>query len=173
MGPSDEVEVRLATLADAAAIATVHIHSWKQAYAGLVPEAYLNTLHLDEQTETWRRWLSTSATDQLTTLVASQGEQILGFVTVGPARDEDCTADQLEIYSIYIEPDTWGRGVARELLRSVISATGEHQPITLWVLAGSERALHFYRRNGFSPDGVERYRERSGARLLELRYRRG
>ena len=78
-----------------------------------------------------------------------------------------------EIYSIYLDPEQWGRGVARELMRTVVAEAGASTRIMLWVLAENERAQHFYRRNGFAPDGVEKLAPVGGAELLEVRYLRG
>src|SRR5262245_18467765 len=38
------IHVRWATPDDAAAIATVHVHAWQAAYAGILPEAFLRSL---------------------------------------------------------------------------------------------------------------------------------
>jgi len=54
-----------------------------------------------------------------------------------------------------------------------VSEAGAGTRIMLWVLAENERARHFYRRNGFEPDGVEKLAPVGGAELLEVRYRRG
>ena len=49
--------VRLATLADAEAIARVHVLTWQTAYRGLVPDDFLDALAIDRRTETWRNML--------------------------------------------------------------------------------------------------------------------
>jgi len=36
--------IRLATSADAATLATIHLNSWQWAYQGLAPDAYLEQL---------------------------------------------------------------------------------------------------------------------------------
>ena len=49
----DEVTIRVATEGDAAGIARVHVRSWQEAYAGIVPDAYLASLDADERTAQW------------------------------------------------------------------------------------------------------------------------
>ena len=169
----DEVTIRVATEGDASGIARVHVRSWQEAYAGIVPEAYLAAMDVAQRTTEWASYLREGPSDQVLTWVATSGVQVIGFVTVGPSRDEDAGRGDREIYSIYLDPGTWGLGVARDLMRTVISAVGDKTPISLWVLAENERARHFYRRHGFQADGVERYDDVGGESLLEVRYRRG
>ena len=169
----DEVTIRVATEGDAAGIARVHVRSWQEAYAGIVPDAYLSSLDPDERTAQWRTYLREGPADDIHTWVALAADRVVGFVTVGPSRDEDASRGDREIFSIYLDPGTWGHGVARDLMRTVIAAIGEKTTVTLWVLADNERARHFYRRHGFQADGVERYDDIGGESLLEVRYRRG
>jgi len=170
---TEEVEIRTATTADAPAIAAVHVRSWQSGYAGIVPAEYLDALDVGTRTGDWRRWLTAGPADDVATWVATAGADIIGFATVGPARDDDARRDEREIYSIYMEPDSWGSGVARELMRTVVEESGARTPLSLWVLADNERARRFYRRHGFTPDGAEKPREIGGTALVEVRYRRG
>ena len=51
------LEVRRATTEDAAGIASVHVHSWLAAYRGLMPDDMLDSLTVEERTESWLRFL--------------------------------------------------------------------------------------------------------------------
>lgn len=169
----DEVTIRAAGPDDAAAIAAVHVRSWQEAYEGIVPEVYLAGLDPEQRAREWADHLRRGPQDQVTTWVAESGDQVIGFLSFGPSRDEDAQRGDREIYSIYLDPGTWGHGVARDLMRTMLGELGAHTRVSLWVLADNERARHFYRRHGFQPDGVERIDEVGGAELLEVRYRRG
>ena len=173
MEQPDEVVVRPAEVADAAGIADVHVRSWQEAYAGIVPDAYLAGLDAHERTPVWADLLRRGPADDVRTWVAAVGGRIVGFASLGPGRDEDSKRADREIYSIYLSPEQWGRGVARELMRTLIAEAGDGRRIVLWVLADNGRAQHFWRRHGFQPDGVEKYEEVGGAELLQVRYRRG
>lgn len=168
----DEVTVRPATTADAAAIAAVHVRSWQEAYAGIVPDEYLAGLDANARAEQWTEHLRTGPEDGVLTWVAETGSRVIGFVSIGPSRDEDAARGDREIYSIYLDPGIWGHGVARDLMRAVIGEVGDRTRLSLWVIADNERARHFYRRHGFQADGVERVDDVGGAQLLEVRYRR-
>ena len=162
----DEVTIRPATTDDAVGIAGVHVRSWQEAYAGIVPDDYARARR-------WAQQLAEGPADHVRTIVAESAGRLLGFASYGPARDEDARRGEREIYSIYLDPGTWGHGVARDLMRTTLSELGDGTPVSLWVLADNARARHFYRRHGFSPDGVERLENLGGADLLEVRYRRG
>ncbi|WP_069385236.1 GNAT family N-acetyltransferase [Cellulosimicrobium cellulans] len=164
-----EVTIRPAGPADASAIARVHVASWRGAYAGIVPDEYLASLDVDQREKHWVDSLSTAGAR---TWLADADGRTIGFATIGPCRDEDAEPGDLEIYAIYLDPETWGRGVARDLMRTMLAEVPPGVTVTLWVLADAERALRFYRRHGFSPDGVERRDDIGGKDLTMVRFRR-
>ena len=61
-----------------------------------------------------------------------------------------------------------GRGQVAEVLRQ--ARERRFQRVTLWVLAGNERARGFYEKAGFTPDGGEKIEERQGFRIPVMRY---
>jgi hypothetical protein len=80
--------VRLATAADAAPLAAVHIRSWQWAYRGLMPDHVLAGLDIEQRTERW----TTTLTDLHDTAVLLAVRQLGGpsdelgaFCIVGPA----------------------------------------------------------------------------------------
>jgi ribosomal protein S18 acetylase RimI-like enzyme len=165
-----EATIRPAVAEDAEAITRVHLESWREAYAGVVSQAYLDAVDADARSQQWR---ATIDDRHGTVLVAEQDGAIVGFAHVGASRDEDATYGTREIHAIYLEPSAWGRGVARELMRHLLSELPDGTTVTLWALSDNERARHFYRRHGFTPDGVERMGEAGDDTYLEVRYRRG
>lgn len=162
--------VRPAEPQDAAGIARVHVQTWQQAYADLVPAAYLSSLDVERRTQVWQRDLASGS--RIRAWVAAADDDVVGFISLGPSLDEDAERHALQVYAIYLEPDMWGSGAARELLRTALADVPPRIPVTLWVFAENERARHFYRRHGFQPDGTERIEEVGGADLLQVRYRR-
>lgn len=165
-----DVEIRPAAVTDAGRIAQVHLTSWKGAYASVLPAEYLDSLDAAERAAQWQQILGEGTR---TTLVAEGDGRLLGFASYGPSRDEDAEDGDLELYAIYLDPESWGRGVARDLMRTVLSDVPDGVPMSLWVLAQNERAQHFYRRHGFQADGVERMDDIGDTPVTEVRYRRG
>lgn len=162
-----ELTVRRADAQDASAITNVHIASWRGAYAGVIPDDVLAALDAAEREATWLQVLESS---ESSTWVAIAYQRLIGFARVGPARDEDSDAGDLELYSMYLDPESWGRGVARALMRTIDTEVTDTVPISLWILAENERARHFYQRFGFAHDGVERIDEYGGKPLAAVRY---
>jgi len=78
------------------------------------------------------------------------GEEV-GMAAAGVSREEDAPT-AWELYSINTVARARGSGVADALLLAVL----DDRDASLWVVADNERALGFYRRHGFGPDGVRR-----------------
>jgi len=166
-----EVVVRDATAEDALAVATVHVRAWQAGYRGLLADEYLDALRPEDRAA--RYTFGADQPGHRLTMVATVNATLLGFVTTGASRNpHDVNAG--EVMALHVDPDAWGRGIGKLLLTegcarlaSLGFATG-----VLWVLAGNERAQHFYRANGWEPDGGELTEEIWGVRLKELRFRR-
>ncbi|CAM3556010.1 GNAT family N-acetyltransferase [Smaragdicoccus niigatensis] len=107
-----------------------------------------------------------------TFVAVDSGQNICGFVTTGPCPDDEpATVGQL--WALYVDPDSWGRGVGKALLtlaRSRLVDQGFVEAV-LWVLVGNERAERFYRQDGWVSDEVTRSDVVWGVRVEELRYR--
>jgi ribosomal protein S18 acetylase RimI-like enzyme len=158
--------------ADAHAIAKVHIASWQAAYAGIFPDEFLQGLSLEQREAQWVSNLNGTATSNA---VAELNGSIVGFVSFGPARDDDCDPARVaEIIAIYVAPDAWGEGVGSRLFDHAIGALVERsfETVTLWVLEANERARTFYENRGFVLDGLEK-QNTLGPPLKVVRYRRG
>jgi GNAT superfamily N-acetyltransferase len=59
---------------------------------------------------------------------------------------------------LYVRPDAWGTGVARELHAAALEALREQGAMSasLWCLAKNPRARRFYERQGWRLNGEER-----------------
>jgi len=145
------VSLRDATPADARDIATVHIESWRVGYRGLLPDHVLDELSVEARQLWWHDTLAVPG--RRSTMLATDGETLLGFSAVGPGRDGDPAVG--ELYAMYLRSTAWGRGIGRLLHDAAMDrllASG-HLRASLWMLAGNERALRFYRRSGWTVDG--------------------
>jgi GNAT superfamily N-acetyltransferase len=114
-----------------------------------------------------------AAAGAIETTVADEGDEIVGFSAFGAARDEDAGGAG-EIYALYVDPDRWGSGVGRELLRDsrrrLVAA--EFSEAILWVLRGNESAERFYEADGWHRDGATREEDPYGPRVEVRRFRR-
>lgn len=158
------------TDADIDDVARVHVEGWQRAYAGIIPDDYL--ADLDPAVNAERRRARPDPAGSRTIVAAE--DRILGFAAFGPYRHEDGDPSMGELYAIYIDPQTWGRGVGRRLLtaaRDALAEAGFHD-MRLWVLEENHAARHFYERMGLAPDGTRHYYTPRGTtvQLPELRY---
>ncbi len=167
--PVSDGLVRPARLADAEAIAAVHVATWRDAYAGLLPGEVLAGLDVDEWAERWHGRLAAPA-DGVFTLVFETEGRIGGFVSGGPSRDQVAGG---EVFAIYVDPAGQGRGAGRRLLAAAVRclAEGGFTAASLWVLAGNRPARGFYESQGWRSDGTEQpWTHSGGESVTEVRY---
>jgi ribosomal protein S18 acetylase RimI-like enzyme len=135
--------VRHATPRDAKAIADIHVATWQAAYKDLMPEEYLSKISVEKRLAYWREAIEFSE-PQL--LVATDGDEIVGFVGFDRSRDAGTKSTVGEIWAMYVAPAHWGKGAGLALwdgAREGLKEEGCTQ-VTLWVLLHNERALRFY-----------------------------
>ena len=79
----------------------------------------------------------------------------------GPTRDADRPRSEPELYALYVLASHYGTGVAAALLDAAIG-TGT---ASVWVLSDNARAIAFYAKHRFIPDGTSRSDGRWGGAL--------
>jgi RimJ/RimL family protein N-acetyltransferase len=165
--------VRRAEPQDAPAVARVHVASWRQAYIGLLPQEYLDSLSIETRTRTWAKAFSQFPDQASTTLVGELDRQIVGFACVGPSRDDDTETATGELWGLYLDPAHWGAGHGHTLHTEALDATRASGAAvaTLWVLTTNQRARHFYERHGWVAAGTVKTVWCGDVRLDETRYR--
>jgi hypothetical protein len=141
---NEALVIRRAKPADAAEIARVQVQSWREAYAGIVPQPYLDRLSVPAHERHWRQSLGGGEW----AFVAEWERRIIGFANGGLSRvRRDITG---ELYVLY------------ELARC------GHHGLLVWVLADNP-ARGFYERLGGHPAG-ENHVLVGGKRLREIAY---
>jgi GNAT superfamily N-acetyltransferase len=161
------VEVRRASVSDAAAVARVHVRTWQAAYEHVFGEERLAGIDLGRRTETWTRLLGVG---EEAVFVAEEDGRVIGFVSLGPARDLEGVG---ELYAIYALPEAWGTGAGPALMRAGLEWLRDagYSEAVLWVLDDNPRARRFYEREGWRVDGATREDEFLGVSVAEVRYR--
>lgn len=175
----DHLRIRDMTLADCRSVAEIRVRGWQTAYAGMMPQSYLDALDVESDAERRRDHL-TQARPEVVNLIAERNGEVVGWACHGPYRDGDAPVDgngevraeDVELYAIYVHEKHLSEGVGRALLTESAhrcSAAG-YERMLLWVLKENTRARRFYERCGFSPDGAEEPFEVDGVPVPELRY---
>jgi ribosomal protein S18 acetylase RimI-like enzyme len=141
----EDLKIRKADIEDAEAIAAVHVETWQNAYLGLIPDSYLQSLSIDQRAITWRENLQNQhSTSHI--LVAELADQIVGFIGVGANRDEDAAANIAEVFSIYVDPESQGFGIGSSLLNQALDflKLNGFIGVVLWVLAENVSSRFWY-----------------------------
>jgi ribosomal protein S18 acetylase RimI-like enzyme len=166
------VHMRRARHADARAIAEVHVRTWQEAYRDLLPPQFLAELSIEARERYWQSEIDCTPGDRAP-WIADAGDEVVGFASVGPSRDADAGDRTGELYTLYVLPDCWERGVGGDLLRRAEHDLADHgyAEASLWVLAGNERARRFYEKARWRLDGA-RVEHIGELEMEEVRYRK-
>lgn len=143
--------VRPAVLADAEEIAALHVATWRQTYAHLLPDGFFSEAHAEARRTQWRESLAQPRPDQ-TVHVAEADGRIIGFASAGPSSDEDRHLAPRQVIALYVDAAHHGTGAGQRLLDAALT----EDATVLWVLRDNARAIRFYERNGFCREGTER-----------------
>ena len=137
----------------------VHWQTWREAYDDLLPADFQETMTLEKC-----RFFSQKYPEN--TLIAMDGNKVVGFISYGNFRDEAIQAG--EIIALYVLKDYYGKGVSKQLMHAAFVALDQFSEIYLWVLKDNKRAIAFYQKMGFTFDGQEKILE-LGKPVKELR----
>ncbi len=158
--------IRLATAADLEAIAALHAESWRAAYRGVLPDAFLDGPVEDDRKGHWCE-LMEGLGDERSVLVADAADGLAGFVSVAPSSEDGFDG---YIEHIHVRPDLKGAGIGRRLLAEAVDrliAMGCGSAYLL-VFDGNRQAIQFYERLGGMTisDGIE---DMAGSRIPRSR----
>jgi len=162
------MEVRKATIDDVHDISRIHALSWKSAYKGIVPQAYLDELKENFWVPAFTEWIKNNV---LTVQEVLDNGNAVGCVAYGKSRDNN-KPDWGEIVSIYLLPQYFGKGFGNRLMETALSdlkRTG-YKYIYLWVLKDNHRARCFYEKKHFKCSNEECTCEIMEVKLTEVRY---
>lgn len=164
------VEIAPLAVADAEVIALLHNHLWRVTYRGLVPDEVLAARDDAVNIALWRERAAThertgrSAEGARTWVAHDESGRSVGWASSGPPRDDEAPPTPLELWSLYLATEHHGSGLARRLLDAAVPPGSAH----VWVFRSNARAIAFYRKVGFAPDGTVAHDDRLGADELRM-----
>lgn len=139
-----DISLRPATLADAPAIARLHLASWRRAYRDLAPREAFEAM--DEALRV-RRWTAmlTEPLAQQAVVVAEQDGRLAGVgMAAAPSQTE--FGARGEIRSLYLDPGFQRQGLGRRLMLALAEQVGAwgYEGAALGVVVGNKPAMAFY-----------------------------
>jgi ribosomal protein S18 acetylase RimI-like enzyme len=160
------VEIVPAQLADADALQTLHLLTWKATYRDHAAEPWYGEQLAAHGLRDWQEIVRTQAAHGGGMLIAREPDAIIGFSQYGPAED-DGSGVIGHIHRLYVHPARQRTGVGRSLLAASVERLRQNgaRAAALWVLESDQRARAFYERMGWKPDGAR------SAEPTDLRYR--
>ncbi|MEZ4627159.1 MAG: GNAT family N-acetyltransferase [Eubacteriales bacterium] len=146
------IEIRQATDADIPAIANIINEAWKTAYAGIIPQSYLDRMRVEKKEMRLREGLA--RVSHMRYFVLCEDGVPVGAASLHRARNDDM-ADAAEFSFFYFLPSAWRKGYGSMLLDFLkrTSANAGFLRICCWVLEENHRAVSFYESQGMLRDG--------------------
>jgi len=140
--------IRLATQHDAAGIARVHVETWRDTYAGIIPDHALLAMDVRREAARQRHALGLRRGDGLTFVAEQPRLGIVGYAEAGRARPAGF-GFEAELYTLYVLPGHQGEGHGRSLLGAVFARLVRlgYRSAIVWVLAENP-ARFFYNAMG-------------------------
>lgn len=166
-GKETPMEIRsLRETDDRLAVSRIYEESWRFAYRGLVPQAYLDGIPAG-------LWAANLDQEGRQSLVLEEGGRLVGTACVSPSRWPDYPGFG-EIVALYLLPEFMGRGYGRALLAAAVKALADrgYGDALLWTLEKNRRARRFYEKAGFVLSGDIMDHETGGKSLREVLYLR-
>lgn len=143
------MQIRHAHAEDASAIARIHVETWRHAYAGIIPSAYLSCLSIPRRASHWTTILANLEIAACVLVSEDDAGQVAGFAYAGPERLNN-PQYRGEVYTLYVLPTQQQRGMGRALMEAAAKrfcANGINA-FLVWVLGANRPGRKFYERLG-------------------------
>lgn len=166
------VEIRYASLADAPAVANLHLIASREVHEGVVPEAHWQSTPAPKRVAFWKEAIEYGEPQ---VMVAVQEGEIVGFVGFDRSRDPKSKNTTGELWALYVDLDHIGTGVGLALWDAAREGLQDEgcTDVTVWVPLASARALAFLDAAGFKREmNTARTVPLGGVRVEEIRFKR-
>lgn len=164
--------MRAARPGDVAEIARIQVDTWRTAYRRFLPPAVLEALAPERALAAWEAAVATPPSPAHRVLVATEQDQLVGFVAIGPSEEDDAGPGEAAVAALLVEP-RWGRrGHGSRLLAAAVDhlrGDGVGR-LVAWVPEGDAASAGFYGAAGWERDGTVRTLEADGGTVREARW---
>jgi GNAT superfamily N-acetyltransferase len=138
--------IRQAVLADADGIARAHTASWRTSYRGILPDAVLAQIEIEQRAASWRHVLADRSRLALVAYDVTHHD-IVGLCDAGRSRRDPAMG---EVYRMYLEHHARRHGLGREMFDRVADwlRAQSFRSLVIWVLDNNHHARRFYEAMG-------------------------
>ena len=128
--------IRLATPADAAAIARVQVEGWQSTYRGIVADEVLDGMTVETRTPAWLENLQ--ASQAMTFVAESPADGVVAFANCGPERTGRTDFDG-ELYALYVLSAWRRQGLGKQLFGQCADTlrASSKSKLLVWVLSAN------------------------------------
>jgi diamine N-acetyltransferase len=148
------IDYRIATAADAEALAEFGALTFTDTFGHLYQPADLEIFLQNHSPENWHKELKDPA---FTVRVAETDGRLVGYVKLGPPHlPFEPRGEAAELRQLYVIEEMKGQGVAQALMEWVIDRARHRRADYLYlsVFTDNHRARRFYEKYGFEPEGT-------------------
>lgn len=142
------ISLACATSDDAAAIASLHAESWRNAYRGMLPDKYLDEEVFADRAAFWKERFDAPVPERRLILKATSQSTLDGFVCVLLDAEPNCGA---RLDNLHVRPQLKGQGIGHALFQAArewIARVMPGESMHLWVVEANHAARRFYDRQG-------------------------
>ncbi len=164
------IRFRPATMNDLEDIVAVFLLCWRESYQGVLPQRLVDAMTDKEASDLWTRVLRESEPGDVIVAESAESAESSAATILGVARIAVGTGGQGSVHSLYVSPQTQGRGVGSQLLCTACDVLSASRVETagLWVFQDNAPSIAFYRHHGWLPDGQTRVQEAFGEPEIRL-----
>ncbi|PEP89439.1 GNAT family N-acetyltransferase [Bacillus toyonensis] len=136
-----EIHIRRATKSDIAAIAKVHVESWKTTYTGIFENEILENVTFEQRKKQWENIFQKEDNYQFRFVAETLNGKIIGFIDG-------------ELYAIYLLQQYQGMKIGQKLFQALLSECIKNgmQSLLVWVVTNNP-AKKFYEK--YNPEKID------------------
>jgi ribosomal protein S18 acetylase RimI-like enzyme len=123
---------REATVSDCVAIAQVHVQSWKQSFAGIVPQAFLDNMSVEKRAKAFESRFSEVSYKMY--VAEAAGHSVVGFADFGEPREKIGNYEG-ELYAIYLLVEFQRKGIGAQLFNQGVEFLIRSGKSSMYLLA--------------------------------------
>lgn len=139
--------IKNGTELDAEKIAKLKIENYKETYANIFPNSFLNKMSFEKEKIKYIEGLKNRKV-----LLYYDEDKILGYVYYGKRKNHKEVLPNYdgEIYAIYVDVNYQNKGIGTKLIKSALyDLMNDYKKIILWCIDDNLQAMQFYKNKNF------------------------